>query len=1106
MQSAVMKNIPTCRLVNSARALHQGGASRAGGRGGLSARASVSIVGRHVSLATCRSRRTSRRLVSVVAAAGPEPLRAISATEGVVPGVTDPLPLDESGSQLEEVRGPGISREPPSATLDGLSREARLDADVTWEMVRIALRSGLALVSAAVAGHIILPVHSSTLLAAEKRPAGREGRVNLGFRLGVCCQSSRTAHDADAAPFPSSSPDDSHRQFNQPLKVDPDAPVSPQQLIGSTPLLDLSAYSLNPNVKILAKCEYLNPSGSIKDRIAQHIITQSIASGKLRPGMTVVAATSGNTGAAIAMACALRGYEYIVITNEKTSKEKVDAMKAYGGQVIVSPSGVPPDHPDHYQNIENRLCAENPGTYYGVDQYNNPYNADAYFATLGPEIWKQSNGTITHFVAGGSTGGTVSGTARFLKGANSDIKAVMADPEGSVFWDHFVNGVPEDEVKVTKGWETEGVGKDSIPGCLDVSLVDGMVRASDSDAFGMCREVASNDGLLIGGSSGLNLHAARVLSGEVEDGSVIVTVLPDNGVKYLSKIYNDEWLESKGMGEAVEKKGAEMAAAAAAKGKPAGEIFWRKELQAGHAGFASAKKAAADAIEGANLWSEESVEEELEFLAGIAPKLVSYHRESIGGEERVHSRLQTPEELAETFSSAGVPLELAEGAEGVDMAQLDAAVQAVMDNSVRSSHPLFLNQLYSGVDPVALAGEWLASALNANVHTYEVAPVLTEVEKAVLAKTARMWLAPGSLGAPPAHDGLLVPGGSLSNMYSMILARDKVDPMAKTNGTSMELVAFCSEQSHYSYKKSAMVMGLGMNNMVKVKCDERGAMIPAELEKAVLAAKERGAVPFYVGTTAGSTVLGAFDDFEGCAEVAQRHGLWMHVDGAWGGAAALSPARRSNLNGFEKADSFCWNPHKMLGLPLQCSIFVTKTPGALAKANAAQADYLFQPDKNNAGADLGDRTIQCGRKADALKIWLAWKHRGDAGWAALVDRSFGLAEVVEGFVREKNAEDGSFVLAAPAQCANVGFWYVPPRLRPFDPATATQQELTEIGFVAPKLKDRMQRAGDAMIGFQPIDSMNLPNFFRLVLPNSRHLSKEMLRDMLARMDELGKDL
>ena len=335
-----------------------------------------------------------------------------------------------------------------------------------------------------------------------------------------------------------------------------DSPMTTPQLIGGTPLLDLSQYSLNPKVKIMAKCEYLNPSGSIKDRIAQHIIAQAESSGQLKPGMTVVAATSGNTGAAIAMASALRGYNYIVITNKKTSKEKIDAMKAYGGEVQVSPSGVAPDHPDHYQNIENRLVAENPGTYYGVDQYNNPYNTEAYEVTLGPEIWHQTSGEVTHFIAGGSTGGTVSGTGRYLKSQNDKVRVVMADPHGSVFWDHIVNEVPADDVKVSKSWEMEGVGKDSIPGAFDINVIDGIVRGNDEDAFAMCREVAANDGLLLGGSAGLNLHAARVLSGEVEDGAVIVTVFPDNGVKYLSKIFNDSWLESKGLQGAAEGNGA----------------------------------------------------------------------------------------------------------------------------------------------------------------------------------------------------------------------------------------------------------------------------------------------------------------------------------------------------------------------------------------------------------------------------------------------------------------------------------------------------------------------------------------------------------------------
>ena len=453
-------------------------------------------------------------------------------------------------------------------------------------------------------------------------------------------------------------------------------PVSPDQLIGGTPLLDLSAYSLNPSVRILAKCEYLNPSGSIKDRIAQHMINQAERSGQLKPGMTVVAATSGNTGAAIAMACALRGYDYIVITNEKTSKEKVDAMRAYGGEVMVSPSGVPPDHPDHYQNIENKLCEENPGKYYGVDQYNNPYNADAYEATLGPEIWKQTAGSVTHFVAGGSTGGTVSGTGRFLKSQNSDVRVVMADPRGSVFWDHFVNGVPEDEVKVSQGWETEGVGKDSIPGCLDIDVVDGMVRATDEHAFRTCREVAANDGLLIGGSAGLNLHATRVLSGEVEDGSVIVTVFPDSGVKYLTKIYNDDWMTDKGV----------ELTALCEKGQASADVHWRPEIASADDRAGEAAKRAEAALQGDNLYGD-TFEAEMQFLLDIAPKLVDYHRDSVGGEKRVHSRLQSPEELAATFDEAGAPLDLAGATTPGDLEEINRAVHAVMDNSVQKLSP-----------------------------------------------------------------------------------------------------------------------------------------------------------------------------------------------------------------------------------------------------------------------------------------------------------------------------------------------------------------------------------------------------------------------------------
>ena len=245
----------------------------------------------------------------------------------------------------------------------------------------------------------------------------------------------------------------------QPEKKTPSKPSSPlggayRSLIGNTPLVDLSFLSEKPGVRIYGKAEFLNPSGSIKDRIANHIINKAEKEGKLRPGGTVVAATSGNTGSAVAMVCAMRGYKYIVITNAKTSKEKRDSMAAYGGQVLVGPCGVSADDPMHYQNMARTLCAENPD-YFDVDQYDNPNNPEAYYLSLGPEIWEQTEGAVSHFVAGGSTGGTISGTGRYLKEQNREVQVCMPDPKGSVFWDYWQEGIPESELE-PKSYQVRG--------------------------------------------------------------------------------------------------------------------------------------------------------------------------------------------------------------------------------------------------------------------------------------------------------------------------------------------------------------------------------------------------------------------------------------------------------------------------------------------------------------------------------------------------------------------------------------------------------------------------------------------------------------------------
>ena len=248
------------------------------------------------------------------------------------------------------------------------------------------------------------------------------------------------------------------------------------------------------------------------------------------------------------MVAAIRGYGYIAITNAKCSKEKRDSMAAYGGQLIVAKDGLPADHPEHYVNLEATLCERNE-SYFPVDQYENPDNPDAYYRTLGPEIWHQTRGKVTHFIAGGSTGGTVSGTGRFLKKKSKGrVKVLMPDPVGSVMLGAYHgDGKPvKSGVLAAKSYAVEGVGKDSVPGTMNFDVVDAMLSVTDKQCFDMCLRMSREEGLLTGGSSGLNMHAAVELSGRVKPGSVIVAVLPDSGIKYLSKIYSPEWRQSKG--------------------------------------------------------------------------------------------------------------------------------------------------------------------------------------------------------------------------------------------------------------------------------------------------------------------------------------------------------------------------------------------------------------------------------------------------------------------------------------------------------------------------------------------------------------------------------
>ncbi len=309
--------------------------------------------------------------------------------------------------------------------------------------------------------------------------------------------------------------------------------------VGNTPLVKLQKFSPNPLVTILAKCEFLNPSCSIKDRIVKYIIDDAEKTGLLKPGGTIVEGTSGNTGAATAMIAAIKGYKAILTMPDKVSIEKQNALKAYGAKIIVCPTAAAPDSSDHYVNTSIRIAKETPNSF-RINQYDNKKNPEAHYHSTGPEIWQQTDGQLDYFVASASTGGTISGVGKYLKERNPNIKVVMPDPVGSIYYEYFkTRKVPASEGCT---YFVEGVGEDHIAHALDWSIVDEVIQFTDKQAFAVGRRLATEEGILAGGSSGANVWAAIELAKKLTKPTTIVTVLPDLGVKYLSKMYNDEWM------------------------------------------------------------------------------------------------------------------------------------------------------------------------------------------------------------------------------------------------------------------------------------------------------------------------------------------------------------------------------------------------------------------------------------------------------------------------------------------------------------------------------------------------------------------------------------
>ncbi len=389
--------------------------------------------------------------------------------------------------------------------------------------------------------------------------------------------------------------------------------------------------------------------------------------------------------------------------------------------------------------------------------------------------------------------------------------------------------------------------------------------------------------------------------------------------------------------------------------------------------------------------------------------IVEQYINSLNALERKVVDYKTPSELKKMIN-------FTISSQGEDYQNIFQYINSYLDYSVATGNKQFFNQFYSGFNLPAFMGEVLTAISNTSMYTYEVAPVATLIEMEMIKKMSEI------VGFNNG-DGIFVTGGSNANLIAMFSARNKLFPEIMSIGMKHlpQMSLFVSDQAHYSFENAANLLGLGTSSIYSVKSDINGSMLVSDLEEKILESRQKNEVPFFVVATAGTTMLSSFDPIEAVIETAHRHNIWCHVDGAFGGSLILSHKTRHLFNGVEKADSFAWDPHKIMNIPLMSSVILTREKGRLAKnITNLQDDYIYH-DTETGNYDLGKKSIQCGRRVDALKLWLSWKYYGDQGYGQRITRLLELSEYFENKIKENSR----FQLTKPRQTLNVCFRYMP---------------------------------------------------------------------------------